>query len=98
MEYDATAKLVLDYINENKLPFRFGILVEDFPGNFQNVSLLDLTNQQRQMVMDHLWENYYSPRNLRRPGFPVERKTSNRRWSMDARRLVGGPRFYRPPV
>ena len=61
VEYDATAKLVLDYIKENKLPFRFGILVEDFPGNFQNLSLLDLTTQQRQMVMDHLWENYYSP-------------------------------------
>ena len=26
VEYDATAKLVLDYIKENNLPFRFAIL------------------------------------------------------------------------
>ena len=61
VEYDATAKLVLDYIRENDLPFQFAILCEDFPGNFHGISLLDLTDQQRRMVMDHLWENYYSP-------------------------------------
>ena len=61
VEYDATAKLVLDYIRENDLPFRFAILCEDFPGNFHGISLLDLTDRQRRMVMDHLWENYYSP-------------------------------------
>ena len=61
VEYDATAKLVLDYIRENDLPFRFAILCEDFPGNFHGISLLDLTDRQRRMVMDHLWENYYGP-------------------------------------
>lgn len=61
VEYDATAKMVLDYIKTNDLPFRFAFLVEDFPGNFHDMSLLDLTDQQRQMVIDHLWNHYYSP-------------------------------------
>ena len=61
VEHDATAKLVLDYIREHDLPFRFAILCEDFPGNFHGISLLDLSDHQRQMVTDHLWENYYSP-------------------------------------
>ena len=60
-EYDATAKMVLDYIKDHDLPFKFAFMVEDFPGNFHNISLLDLTDLQRAMVMDHLWENYYSP-------------------------------------
>ena len=61
VEYDATAKMVLDHIKTNNLPFKFAILCEDFPGNYHGISLLDLTDAQRQMVMDHLWENYYSP-------------------------------------
>ncbi len=61
VEYDATAKMVLDHIRANNLPFKFAILCEDFPGNYHGISLLDLTDAQRQMVVDHLWENYYSP-------------------------------------
>ena len=61
VEYDATAKMVLDYIKTHNLPFQFAILCEDFPGNYHGISLLELTDQQRTMVMDHLWENYYSP-------------------------------------
>ena len=61
VEYDATAKMVLDHIKTNNLPFKFAILCEDFPGNYHGISLLDLTDQQREMVMDYLWTNYYSP-------------------------------------
>ena len=32
VEYDATAKMVLDHIKTNNLPFKFAILCEDFPG------------------------------------------------------------------
>ena len=60
-EYDATAKMVLDHVKEHNLPFRFAMMVEDFPGNFHNLSLLDLTDRQRTMVMDYLWESYYGP-------------------------------------
>ena len=61
VEYDATAKMVLDQIKTNNLPIKFAILCEDFPGNYHDIPLLGLTDHQRAMVMDHLWENYYSP-------------------------------------
>ena len=61
IEYDATAKMVLDYIRTESLPFRFAILCEDFPGNLGAISLLDLGDEQRSMVMDRLWQSYYSP-------------------------------------
>ncbi len=61
VKYDATTRIILSYIKDNGLPFQFAVMLEDFPGNLGNLSLLTLTPQQRQTVMDHLWDNYYSP-------------------------------------
>ena len=61
VEYDATAKMVLDYVKDNHLPFQFSIFVEEFPGVLGRTPLSELDYSQRQMVMDHLWDNYFSP-------------------------------------
>ena len=69
VQFNKTARVILDYIKDNRLPFRFSFMVEDFPNNLyresigsaQGEALLNLNAEQRQMVMDYLWDNYFSP-------------------------------------
>ena len=60
VEYEATAKMVVDYIKDNNLPFLFSIFVEEFPDVLGGTPLNDLNDDQRQMVVDYLWDNYFS--------------------------------------
>ena len=68
VQYNKTTRMLLDYIKDNRLPFEFSFMVEDFPNNFYRPTLgdpdkvlLNLRPEQRQMVMDYLWDNYFSP-------------------------------------
>ena len=61
--YDRTAKAILDYIQVHKLPFQFGILVEDFPADLGNTRLQDISTDQRLMVINHLWDRFFDPNN-----------------------------------
>ncbi len=71
--------MMLDYIDANGIPMRFALLVEAFTffvGGVRPVSTADLTDDQRQMVTDYLWDNFYAPskygnRALRLDGKPA---------------------------
>ena len=63
-QYHEAATVFLDYIKYNKIPMKFAIHVEAFTtfvGGEDRISTLDLTDTQRQMVTDYLWDNFYDP-------------------------------------
>ncbi len=53
--------VLLDYIKNNNLDFKFAVLVEDFWGVFSEVSTGDLTHAQKQMIADYVYNNFYHP-------------------------------------
>ena len=63
-EYQETAKMMLDYIKDNSIPLKFALFVDAFTyhvGGRPRLSTDDLTDAQRQMVTNYLWDNFYSP-------------------------------------
>ena len=63
-QYHETARMVLDYIKANDVPMKFALLVEAFTffvGGTTPLSTADLTDAQRQMVADYVWDNFYAP-------------------------------------
>ena len=63
-QYHETARMVLDYIKANNVPVKFALLVEAFTffvGGTTPLSTADLTDAQRQMVADYVWDNFYAP-------------------------------------
>ncbi len=61
LQFDRTTRLVLDYILENGLPFRFALLLEDFPDYEGFGGARNLNNDQRRMVVDRVWSDFYGP-------------------------------------
>ena len=62
--YQESARMMLEYIEANGIRMRFALLVEAFTffvGGIKPVSTADLTDDQRQMVTDYLWDNFYAP-------------------------------------
>ena len=49
------SKVLLDYIEENSLPFRVSFLVEPFMPNLEAINL-----EQQQEILNELWETFYS--------------------------------------
>ena len=78
-EYQEAAKMMLDYIKNNSIPLKFALFVDAFTfhvGGREPISTNDLTDAQRQMVTDYLWDNFYAPAKygfmaLRLKGKPV---------------------------
>ena len=63
-QYHETARMVLDYIKTNNVPMKFALLAEAFTffvGGTTPLSTADLTDAQRQMVTDYVWDNFYAP-------------------------------------
>ena len=63
-QYQEAAILLLDYIRDNNIPMKFALLVEAFTffvGGVTPLSTNDLTDEQRQMVTDYAWDNFYDP-------------------------------------
>ncbi len=63
-QYQEAARLLLEYIDANGIPMRFAMLVEAFTffvGGVRPVSTAELSDDQRQMVTDYLWDNFYAP-------------------------------------
>ena len=58
-QVDRTTRMILDYITDNDLPFKFSFLVEDFPHHEGFGGAKSLDHSQRLMVTDHLWEKYF---------------------------------------
>lgn len=59
--YNRSIQKAMRIVQEENLPFRFVILVEDFWGNFGDLATRGLTSDQRWMITNYLWENYYKP-------------------------------------
>ena len=63
-QYHEAAIVLLDYIKHNNIPMKFALHVEAFTtfvGGDDRTSTLDLTDAQRRMVTDYLWDNFYAP-------------------------------------
>lgn len=60
--YNEAIKTALDYIKDNDLDFQFMILVEEFWKSFAGIKTEDLTNEQKRMITDYIWNNFYSPK------------------------------------
>ena len=63
-EYQEAARVMLDYIKENHIPLKFALFVDAFTwhiGGRPRLSTNDLTDTQRQMVTDYVWDNFYDP-------------------------------------
>ena len=63
-QYQEAVKMMLDYIKANDIEMKFALLVEAFTffvGGVTPISTADLTDKQRQMVTDYLWDNFYAP-------------------------------------
>ena len=54
-----TARMFLDEMVESKPRFRFSFLVEDFPNHEGFGGVRNLSNGQREMVLNYLQENYF---------------------------------------
>ena len=66
VENNETARMVLEYIKSNSIPMNFALLVEAFTfyvGGVTPISTDDLTDEQRQMVTDYAWNNFYTAAN-----------------------------------
>ena len=61
VQLDITTRKILDYIVDHNLPFRFSFLLEDFPNHTGHGGARNLDDTQRQMVLDYVWGNYFSP-------------------------------------
>ena len=61
VQLNVTAKKILDYIVENNLPFKFSLLLEDFPNHTGYGGARSLDDAQRRMVLDYAWDNYFDP-------------------------------------
>ncbi len=64
-QYHEAAIVLLDYIKDNNVPMKFAIHVEAFTAHVggEPISTMDLTDAQRRMVTDYLWDNLYSSAN-----------------------------------
>ena len=62
-QYQEAAIALLDYIKNNNIPMKFALLVEAFTyfAGGEQISTNNLTNAQRQMVVDYVWDNFYTP-------------------------------------
>lgn len=63
-EYQEATKMLLDYIKETRIPLKFALFVDAFTyhvGGRPQLSTNDLTDEQRQMVTDYLWDSFYAP-------------------------------------
>ncbi len=63
-EYQLAAKMMLDYIKSNNIPLKFALFADAFTwhvGGRPRLSTNDLTDEQRQMVTDYVWDNFYNP-------------------------------------
>ena len=63
VSYDRTAKKILRYIRDHRLPFQFGILVEDFPSDLGQTSPLNLSDESRNRLANKLWDDFFDPEN-----------------------------------
>ena len=57
------ALLVLESIRRNNTPIKFALMVEPFMEHWSGGKLEpeDVTDEQRQMILDRLWEEFYQP-------------------------------------
>lgn len=63
-QYQEAAIMLLDHIKDNNIPMKFALLVEAFTfyvGGATSISTNDLTDEQRQIVTDYAWDNFYHP-------------------------------------
>ena len=61
VQTNITARKILDYIIDHDLPFKFSLLLEDFPYHTGYGGARNLDDTQRQMVLDYVWDNYFGP-------------------------------------
>ena len=62
-QYQDAAIVVLEHIKNNEIPMKFALLTEAFTyfvGD-ERLSTNNLTGEQRQMVTDYVWNNFYAP-------------------------------------
>ena len=61
-QYQEAAIALLDYIKNNDISMKFALLVEAFTYFVGDggISTNDLTDVQRQMVLDYAWDNFYA--------------------------------------
>ncbi len=58
---EPTIQRILDHILDNNLPLKFTLLVVNFPEFEGFGGADDLTDAQRQMVTDYMWDTYFGP-------------------------------------
>ena len=61
MHIEPTIHRILDHILDNRLPIKFTLLVVDFPEFEGFGGAKNLTDAQRQMVTDYMWNTYFGP-------------------------------------
>ena len=58
---EPTIHQLLDHILENNLPLKFTLLLAHFPRFETGVSAEQLTDDQREMVTNYMWDTYFGP-------------------------------------